>query len=418
MSETKPPKSPPSAFMPSPNDSLQSLRSSSIASPPASNLPAISRREQVRSASRVPSTSRERLTSPIRTPSIAHQDPQEDLSWRELYLKQQEAFELREEINRRERRKLLAEVTRLESDLIVERSKSKQLELALETATSTRNVSRSRDTSRDASRSNGYGNDDGMRTLSDSTGTTAPALSQAPTALLNGNHRLSSISEVADEHTPKTLQWLDQQVRGGAFAHVALNINGNNDVSPRAGCTPRADDSEGPRSPPTSTAILSPPPPKNRAYAGHTPLQPEALSVSNTPGGQDTPTMRNTHQNAEAPVPPEDDPVHDVMEDRALTGPLGLPTNPENGGAMIISALEEKLQDAVQFPGHSRPTVLQGTVSEDGDGCEAPADDRPSPFNPKTQSTGVDAGPKLKVKRSLNFGAPIGALPAKPFLAD
>ncbi|KAL9076846.1 MAG: hypothetical protein Q9157_003549 [Trypethelium eluteriae] len=381
-------------------------------------MPSISRREQVRSASRVPSTSRERLTSPIRTPSIAYQDPQDDLSWRELYQKQQEAFELKEEINRKERKKLQAELARLESELIIERSKSKQLELALETATLARNGSRSRDTSRDASRSNGYGNEDGMRTLSDPAAMTAPALSQVPPALLNGNHRLSSITEVADEHTPKTLQWLDQQARGGAFAHVALSVDGNNDVSPRADCTPRADDSEGPRSPPTSTAILSPPPPKNRAYAGHTPLKPEAMSVSNTPGGQDTPTVRNTHQNAEALVPSENDPVHDVMEDRALTGPLGLPNNPENGGAIIINALEEKLQDAVQFPSHSRPTVLQGTISEDGDTSEAPANDQPLPLKTDAQGTGVDAGPKLKIKRSLNFGAPIGAMPAKPFLAE
>ena len=189
-------------------------------------------------------------------------------------------------------------------------------------------------------------------------------------------------------------------------------------VSPRADLTPRFEDAEGPRSPPTSTAILSPPPAKNTAYAGHTPLKAEAMSVNSTPGGQDTPTVRNTHQNAEAPVPADDDPVHDVMEDRALTGPLGLPNNPENGGGTFISALDEKLQDALQFPGHSRPTVLQGTVSEDGEGSEAPPEHPPEPLDPETEEATVDAGPKLKIKRSMNFGAPIGALPDKPFFAE
>lgn len=139
------------------------------------------------------------------------------------------------------------------------------------------------------------------------------------------------------------------------------------------------------------------------------------MSVSSTPGEQDTPTARNTHQNAEAPIPPDDDPVYDVAEDHALTGPLALPTNPENGGGIIISALEEKLQDAMEFPGHSKPTVLQGTVSEDGDESEAPSAD---PSSGAEVAVVDDAGPKLKMKRSMNFGAPIGALPGKSFLAE
>ena len=189
-------------------------------------------------------------------------------------------------------------------------------------------------------------------------------------------------------------------------------------ASPDTNLTPRAEDSEDPRSPPTSTAILSPPPAKNTAYAGHTPLKPEALSVSSTPGEQDTPTARNTHQNAEAPIPSDNDPIHDVDDDRALTGPLGLPTNPENAGGVIISALNEKLQDAAESPDHSKPTVLQGTISEDGDGSEAPLEGTPPSLEPEAEDTVVDAGPKLKLKRSMNFGAPIGALPGKPFLAE
>ena len=229
MSEIKPPKSPPSAFMPSPNDSLQSLRSSSISSLPNSGMYGISCREQVRSASRVPSTSRERLTSPIRAPSLI-QDSEEEPSWRELYQKQQDAFELKEEINRRERKKLQTEVAKLESELLVERSKSKQLELALETATIIRNGSRSRDTSRDAARNSSYSSENGMRHPAESVGP-ASALTQAPPTM-NGNHRLSSISEVVGEHTPKTLQWVDQQARGGAFAHaphLIIGSDGNSD---------------------------------------------------------------------------------------------------------------------------------------------------------------------------------------------
>ncbi|KAI9691690.1 MAG: hypothetical protein M1822_007762 [Bathelium mastoideum] len=382
-------------------------------------MPSISYREHVSSASRVPSTSRERLTSPIRAPSIA-QDPEEELSWRELYQKQQEAFELKDDINKRERRKLQAELTRLQSELLVERSKSKQLELALETAKVTRNGSRSRDTSKDTARNPSYSSDDSLRKLSDSIGFTASPSAPLPPSTTNGNYRLSSISEVAGESSPKVLQWMDQQARGGSIfaqaAHLAIGGDGSNNVSPNANSTPRAVDTDDPRSPPSSTAIMSPPPSKNRAYAGHTPLKAEAMSVSSTPGGQDTPTARNTHRNAEAPVPLEIDPVHDVHEDPALTGPLGLPTNPENGGDVIINALDEKLQDAAQFPGHSRPTVLQGTISEDGDGSEAHAEDPPTPLATSAEeAAAVDAGPKLKVKRSMNFGAPIGALPGKPF---
>ena len=146
--------------------------------------------------------------------------------------------------------------------------------------------------------------------------------------------------------------------------------------------------------------------------------------MSSTPGGVDTPTVRNTHRNAEAPVPSASDPVHDVPEDRALTGPLALPEYPGNGGDVFISALDEKLQDAVQFPGYSRPTVLQGTVSEDGDGSEVPTEDHPASMETEAEveaeadSAALDAGPKLKVKRSMNFGAPIGALPSKSFMAE
>ena len=232
MNEIKQPKSPPSAFMPSPNDSLQLLRSSAIASPPGSALPGISYREQVRSASRVPSTSRERLTSPIRAPSIS-QDTEDDSSWRELYHMQQEAFELKDDINKRERKKLQAGIARLESELLIERSKSKRLELALETASRARNGSRSRDTSRDIPRNSSYGSEDGVRRSSDSTvGSTASTLPQAPPTMLNGNHRLSSISEVAGEYTPKTLQWVDQQTRGGFLAqapHVTISVDGSDD---------------------------------------------------------------------------------------------------------------------------------------------------------------------------------------------
>ena len=228
MSETK---SPPGAFMPSPNDSLQSLRSSAMTSPPSSIMPNISHREQIPSASRVPSTSRERLTSPIRVSSIA-QDPDEELSWQELYHKQQEAFELKDDISRRERKKLQAELVRLQSELMMERSKSKQLELALETARMTRNGTRSRDTSRDRTSISSFNGEDGVRKLSDSLALAAPAALQAPLPKMNGNSRLSSISEVAGENSPKTLQWIDQQARGGIFGHaphITFGGDGNSD---------------------------------------------------------------------------------------------------------------------------------------------------------------------------------------------
>ncbi|KAI9700142.1 MAG: hypothetical protein M1820_006924 [Bogoriella megaspora] len=406
MSERKQPKSPPGAFMPTSNDSLQTPRGSSVTSP--SGMPGVTFREQVRSASRVPSTSRERLTSPIRAPSET-QDAEEDIKWRELFMKQEEAFELREDINRRERKKLQAQVSRLESELMVEKSRSKQLELALETA----NAARSRSRSRDSSRLPSYADENLVsgRKASDSLTPNFGQLSSGSSTSLN---RLSSISEVVGEQTPKTLQWLDQQSRGGAALaqapHLVQSAGGPSDASPFNTSTPRAEQVEGPRSPPSTTAILSPPPSKNRAHAGHTPLKPEALSVASTPG-QDTPTARNTQQNLEAPIPEPD-----VAGDRPLSGQLALPNQPEAGGEQFLHALDSKLQDAIE--GHGRPTVLQGVPSEDG-GSEAMIEERePLPSTEEDESATLDAGPRLKIKRSLNFGAPIGALPGKQLLDE
>jgi hypothetical protein len=180
--------------------------------------------------------------------------------------------------------------------------------------------------------------------------------------------------------------------------------------------TPKALEPEGPMSPPTSTNILSPPPPKNRAYAGHTPLKAEALSAATTPG-QDTPTARNTAQNVEASASQDDSSIKDLPDDPVLRGPLSLSNTPEHGEQML-QALEDKLRDAAEFPGHSRPTVLQGVVSEDGDASETNGEGAPEQSSleePPADGSTLDAGPILKVRRSMNFGAPIGALPGKQF---
>jgi len=158
---------------------------------------------------------------------------------------------------------------------------------------------------------------------------------------------------------------------------------------------------------------MSPPPPEYVQHAGHTPR----LSDLPAGHGQDTPTRFGTKHNESI--------FHnyDHDDDPPLKGPLILPTNPNEGGNSILSTLGSKLQEVAEDPGHATPAVLAHTLpidfaqaaarqqkaegDEQGDSKRHLSD--PGITIVPTETLG-DAGPRLKVKRSMNFGAPLGSL--------
>ncbi|EME45326.1 hypothetical protein DOTSEDRAFT_87703 [Dothistroma septosporum NZE10] len=213
--------------------------------------------------------------------------------------------------------------------------------------------------------------------------------------------------------------------------------------------------------PPSNGNGVSPPPPKNRVLAGHTPLKaprPPTPPPGNMAmdGLEDTPTRNNTHINtllARGSV---------EEEDPALTGPLNMPALPHQPDAtnFTLEALSKKLAQIVDHPEEGKPLVF----SQKSPGLASPASpaerdsrvvspqsqtksNEEKPFAPlpthqsqseagsnalsptlshmsrntgtfspqevheaKIQAEFEQGGIKLKKKTSTNFGAPFGSL--------
>ncbi len=157
-------------------------------------------------------------------------------------------------------------------------------------------------------------------------------------------------------------------------------------------------------------AVSSPPPESYRLHAGHTPratsfgpLSPPL--VVGTPGTSGLPPLDHILQN---------DGVGD--EDPPLKGPLVLDNRPENALDML-HALEERLQDVKDHPEQSTPAVLQGAANprspSDGSDDTVKPDKRADQAKeepPSKSSERIDDGIRLRLKPSMNFGAPFGSL--------
>lgn len=159
--------------------------------------------------------------------------------------------------------------------------------------------------------------------------------------------------------------------------------------------------------PPSAAAMLSPPPPGYVEHAGHTPAKLGSMSAELVPG-QHTPTRVNSLHNRNLGQ------TNGMDGDRPLRGPLGLATNPTEGyGSIQIRDLDAKLQDVTEHPEQHVPAVLQNSLlspgANDADGESSSGATTPTSSNKPPHSEG-DQGPHLKVKQSMNFGAPLGRI--------
>jgi hypothetical protein len=192
-------------------------------------------------------------------------------------------------------------------------------------------------------------------------------------------------------------------------------------ASPRDVWTPGTAPNEDVVLPPPSTVnVLSPPPENYLRHAGHTPGlltgDPSVLMNILSPRDDSTPKQL-------VPIRPHmhhHEAAHheETKEDRSLKGPLGLGTKPENT-LDVLQKLDEKLQDVKDHPEQLKPAVLktiahadEGTENEDPADKKAEKNKRWSPHKSAGDAfdAGIPDGPRLKLKQSLNFGAPLGSL--------
>ena len=113
----------------------------------------------------------------------------------------------------------------------------------------------------------------------------------------------------------------------------------------------------------------------------------------------------------------------DTHGDVPLKGPLGLGANPEST-LDILHTLDEKLQDVKDNPEQLTPAVLVGEKVAKNDKLTDRSENDPVSYLQFPMDTSVSTtdasqtkifeqvvdGPKLRVKRSMNFGAPLGTL--------
>ena len=115
-----------------------------------------------------------------------------------------------------------------------------------------------------------------------------------------------------------------------------------------------------------------------------------------------------------------------ALDDIPLKGPLGLGAEPESTPD-FLHKLDEKLQDVKDNPEQLTPAVLVGEqIITNGKLSGNVQDEQPSsslisqmPIEKSASASGttqskvyeqVVDGPKLRIKRSMNFGAPLGSL--------
>lgn len=158
-------------------------------------------------------------------------------------------------------------------------------------------------------------------------------------------------------------------------------------------------------SPPPTHAILSPLPEANKRHAGHTPLIPRALS----------PVQAVEEQSAQE-APAQEDRLTTPDGDKALSGPLVLPTNPVDGAEDLIAleALDDELSKIAREQDRfsklrdaPEPTQAQQTADGLSLSRKGSAESHKSSEDVET----VD-GVRLK-SPPLNFGVPFGQAPRR-----
>ncbi|KAL5114577.1 hypothetical protein ACEQ8H_007546 [Pleosporales sp. CAS-2024a] len=192
-----------------------------------------------------------------------------------------------------------------------------------------------------------------------------------------------------------------RQNRAAVHLHISL---------PPAPVAPHALDEEGPASPPTTHALLSPLPDANKLHAGHTPL------ILRSP----SPEADASHAPLAAPHAAAEDGVATPDADQGLTGALTLPANPGDGtddGHIVLHELDHVLSKISR-----QQAELRGEFDHEPDKPASPepeethdSADHAQPLSRKgstdSQHSSVEVvdGVRLKTPPS-NFGAPLGSL--------
>lgn len=141
-------------------------------------------------------------------------------------------------------------------------------------------------------------------------------------------------------------------------------------------------------------------------HAGHTPSHSITNLKELMESGSATPTQVEIHvQHQDPPTDPEDPEVADIEidEDPALEGPLGLKNNPVRD-EIFLSEVNKKLLGAISS-GKTSPTALSPSCEDEDEDMLG----RGTPVE-KGGPEDIEGLPKLKIKQSMNFGRPFGAV--------
>ncbi|KAF1986646.1 hypothetical protein K402DRAFT_84582 [Aulographum hederae CBS 113979] len=416
MSDTRPPKSPPHAFMRTANDEMP-VRAFNLdgANSTASSMrpTSIPQRESIASASTVPASLTSKTDSPLISPPIAGVvRPKED-PWRLFALKLQKNQEEERALWREERDLLHASI--VEKEDAIRRLSARLSHVA--------NAMMGPD---------GTYNAPSSRTLSPRR-TPMDVLSRKTSdEKKRAYHGVPGISSPA-KNGPKA---------SFSFAPPSIAVMESDEVqtSPNS-ATPDALGNEESLKQSRSSSFrnLSPPPPKNRLHAGHTPGEGGApLSPTSEVFGNKTPTQatfedpetqNNTDENKGNPSLDPNAGFEANMEqvDPELRSPLFLASKPENGQD-TLEALQHKLEDISDNPKLSKPLVCAAYTDSE---IESTADAGESPLTNGTNEHGdrishgffdaeqnghisppvqsaADVDIPLKLKPSVNFGKAFG----------
>lgn len=223
------------------------------------------------------------------------------------------------------------------------------------------------------------------------------------------------------ENKPIPIQEIDETLDGITVKSEGVKSSFNKVMSPIIIASPARSPSpkqsvpEPPRLQLDASNLLDPLDAKLKRHAGHTPLAfdgPVSEVVSTTdatpqpegpiaPAPTTRPPLRPSERSqsyfstddihAPAPIPAEEEPepVYETVEDKPLTGPLMLDASGKSDAShTFLEQLDSKLEEEVRRSQSNSPI--------------------PSPA-PSQQSTRTDDGyPRLKLKKSTNFGSAYG----------
>lgn len=179
--------------------------------------------------------------------------------------------------------------------------------------------------------------------------------------------------------------------------------------------------SEDPGAPPPTARPQSPHPASYTLDAGHTPRRSSTSRGSRPIALHSQHKRHNIRNNSIVPgfdmTTAANVKVDELEDDRELDSPKMLPTTPskDKGSNDMLDKLCGKLEEVAEHPDENEPEVLKHDVLDDADGDEVAVEvDEGLLVNggggegQVEVAEDLDKGIKMKARRSLNFGAPLG----------